>query len=279
MKEIRGYVIGKTQGIYTLLADGKRYNVKLRGSLKKNKDKLNCIIGDYVEFSDLIEKVEERKNFLLRPLIANIDYVAMVYSAKNPDFDFISFQKNLLWIDKQRVKRILILNKMDLEMDGLLEKIQKQFINLKIFPISLKDKTGLKELEEFLENKHIVLSGLSGVGKSSLINYLLREELANVGSISEKTKKGKNTTILTKYYNKNNMILFDTPGYSSIYFPNFENKRDIRNYFIEFENEHCKFRDCLHLDEPNCAIKEAVLRGAINEERYEFYKYVIRNFE
>ncbi|MDU4652324.1 ribosome small subunit-dependent GTPase A [Sneathia sanguinegens] len=279
MKEIRGYVIGKTQGIYTLLADGKRYNVKLRGSLKKNKDKLNCIIGDYVEFSDLIEKVEERKNFLLRPLIANIDYVAMVYSAKNPDFDFISFQKNLLWIDKQRVKRILILNKMDLEMDGLLEKIQKQFINLKIFPISLKDKTGLKELEEFLENKHIVLSGLSGVGKSSLINYLLREELANVGSISEKTKKGKNTTILTKYYNKNNMILFDTPGYSSIDFPNFENKRDIRNYFIEFENEHCKFRDCIHLDEPNCAIKEAVLRGAINEERYEFYKYVIRNFE
>lgn len=279
MKEIRGYVIGKTQGIYTLLADGKRYNVKLRGSLKKNKDKLNCIIGDYVEFSDFIEKVEERKNFLLRPLIANIDYVAMVYSAKNPDFDFISFQKNLLWIDKQRVKRILILNKMDLEMDGLLEKIQKQFINLKIFPISLKDKTGLKELEEFLENKHIVLSGLSGVGKSSLINYLLREELANVGSISEKTKKGKNTTILTKYYNKNNMILFDTPGYSSIDFPNFENKRDIRNYFIEFENEHCKFRDCIHLDEPNCAIKEAVLRGAINEERYEFYKYVIRNFE
>lgn len=279
MKEIRGYVIGKTQGIYTLLADGKRYNVKLRGSLKKNKDKLNCIIGDYVEFSDFIEKVEERKNFLLRPLIANIDYVAMVYSAKNPDFDFISFQKNLLWIDKQRVKRILILNKMDLEMDGLLEKIQKQFINLKIFPISLKDKTGLKELEEFLENKHIVLSGLSGVGKSSLINYLLREELANVGSISEKTKKGKNTTILTKYYNKNNMILFDTPGYSSIDFPNFENKKDIRNYFIEFENEHCKFRDCLHLDEPNCAIKEAVLRGAIDEERYEFYKYVIRNFE
>lgn len=279
MKEIRGYVIGKTQGVYTLLADGKRYNVKLRGSLKKNKDKLNCIIGDYVEFSDFIEKVEERKNFLLRPLIANIDYVAMVYSAKNPDFDFISFQKNLLWIDKQRVKRILILNKMDLEMDGLLEKIQKQFIDLKIFPISLKEKTGLKELEEFLENKHIVLSGLSGVGKSSLINYLLREELANVGSISEKTKKGKNTTILTKYYKKNNMILFDTPGYSSIDFPNFENKRDIRNYFIEFENEHCKFRDCLHLDEPNCAIKEAVLRGAINEERYEFYKYVIRNFE
>lgn len=279
MKEIRGYVIGKTQGVYTLLADGKRYNVKLRGSLKKNKDKLNCIIGDYVEFSDFIEKVEERKNFLLRPLIANIDYVAMVYSAKNPDFDFISFQKNLLWIDKQRVKRILILNKMDLEMDGLLEKIQKQFINLKIFPISLKDKTGLKELEEFLENKHIVLSGLSGVGKSSLINYLLREELANVGSISEKTKKGKNTTILTKYYNKNNMILFDTPGYSSIDFPNFENKKDIRNYFIEFENEHCKFRDCLHLDEPNCTIKEAILRGAINEERYEFYKYVIRNFE
>lgn len=279
MKEIRGYVIGKTQGIYTLLADGKRYNVKLRGSLKKNKDKLNCIIGDYVEFSDFIEKVEERKNFLLRPLIANIDYVAMVYSAKNPDFDFISFQKNLLWIDKQRVKRILILNKMDLEMDGLLEKIQKQFINLKIFPISLKEKTGLKELEEFLENKHIVLSGLSGVGKSSLINYLLREELANVGNISEKTKKGKNTTILTKYYKKNNMILFDTPGYSSIDFPNFENKKDIRNYFIEFENEHCKFRDCLHLDEPNCAIKEAVLSGAIDEERYEFYKYVIRNFE
>ena len=279
MKEIRGYVIGKTQGTHTLLADGKRYNVKLRGSLKKNKDKLNCIIGDYVEFSDFIEKVEERKNFLLRPLIANIDYVAMVYSAKNPDFDFISFQKNLLWIDKQRVKRILILNKMDLEMDGLLEKIQKQFINLKIFPISLKDKTGLKELEEFLENKHIVLSGLSGVGKSSLINYLLREELANVGSISEKTKKGKNTTILTKYYNENNMILFDTPGYSSIDFPNFENKKDIRNYFIEPENEHCKFRDCLHLDEPNCAIKEAVLSGAIDEERYEFYKYVIRNFE
>lgn len=129
MKEIKGYVVGKTQGFYEVKSNDKVYMLKLKGSLKKKNDKLNCIIGDNVEFNDdVIEKIYDRKNYLTRPLIANIDDVALVYAIKDPKFDLTSFQKNLLWIDSKGVNRVLILSKIDLVKKRGIGRVFKEFI-------------------------------------------------------------------------------------------------------------------------------------------------------
>lgn len=281
MKKIKGYVIGKIQGFYEVKKDDKIYNLKLKGSLKKNNNKFNCVIGDYVEFDDVINNIEERKNMLVRPLIANVDDVAMVYAVSEPKFDIISFQKNLLWIDKQRVNKILILNKCELldkkELDLFIQNLNNIFKDLKIFPISLKENIGLDSLREFFKGKHIVLSGQSGVGKSSLVNYLMGKNVVLVNSISKKTKKGRNTTIVTKYFENDNICIFDTPGYSSVEIPPFKDKSEIMQCFLEFLPylSTCKFRNCIHINEPECGIKKAVQMGEINKLRYELYSSIV----
>ncbi len=285
VKKIKGYVIGKTQGFYEIKSKDKIYNLKLKGNLKKTNNKLNCVIGDYVEFDETINFISKRKNILIRPLVANVDDVAMVYSCMDPKFDINLLQKNLLWIDMQHVNRILILNKVELltkdELEKFIDNLKKIFNDLLIFPISLKENIGLTELKKFLENKHIVLSGNTGVGKSSLVNFLVNEPLVKVGEISRKTKKGKNTTIITKYFENGDIKIFDTPGYSSIEFPKFKEKKEVMEWFLEFSPYlgECKFRDCIHINEPNCSVKNAVENGKINIIRYEFYKSILEKKE
>ena len=282
MKEIKGYVVGKTQGFYEVKSNDKVYMLKLKGALKKKNDKLNCIIGDNVEFNDdVIEKIYDRKNYLTRPLIANIDDVALVYAIKDPKFDLTSFQKNLLWIDSKGVNRVLILSKIDLvkkeELEEFLKNLSNIFKDLQIFPISLKENIGTNQLKEFLIGKNIVLSGLSGVGKSSLVNYLMDTKVMSVDTISKKTKKGKNTTIITKYFENKGICIFDTPGYSSIEVPPFKDKREPMHWFNEFSEYigKCRFRDCLHINEPCCSIKKAVEDGCISKTRYLMYTSII----
>ena len=286
VNNIEGRVIGKIKGFYEVECNNNIYSLKLKGSLKKKNDKFNCVVGDIVEFNEellVITKIKERKNVLLRPLISNIDYIALVCSIKNPDFDFITFQKNLLWIDMQNIQKIVIINKIDLldkqELNDFLSYFNDKLKNIKVFCISIKENKGIDELKKFLKDKNIVLSGISGVGKSSLINLLFEENLCVTGEISEKTKKGKNTTVNTKYFKNDNISLFDTPGYSSVVIPDFENDREISYCIKEFEEylSDCKFNDCLHLEEISCAVKKAVEMKKINNDRYNFYLSIIKS--
>ncbi|WP_156286388.1 ribosome small subunit-dependent GTPase A [Oceanivirga salmonicida] len=285
MNQINYRVIGKTQGFYEVIDNlGNIYTTKLKGTLKRENSKLNCVIGDKVEISIqdmLITNVLERKNLLLRPLVSNIDYVAIMTSIINPTFDINAFQKKLLWVDKQKIKTILIINKIDLvndiERKDFIENLKSKIKHIKIFEISVEKNIGITELKEFLKEKIIVLSGASGVGKSSLVNNILENETLEVGNISRKTKKGKNTTIITKYFEKNGIKIFDTPGYSSIALPEYDEIREIMTWIPDFENYlyQCKFKDCLHLIEPDCNIIKEVEKGNINKYRYEFYKKLI----
>ena len=264
------------------------YECKLRGTLKVKNNKMNCIIGDIVEFDEkekVIEKIEKRKNFLYRPLIANIDFIGILFAIKSPNFDFINFQKMLLNANSQNIPVILILSKIDLvseeELEEFLNKFRKIFRDtISVFPISTQTNTGLIKLKQYINEKSVVISGPSGAGKSTLINTLIGKEILTTNDISEKTKKGRHTTIESRFFMPaSHSYIIDTPGFSTLDFPKLEEKKELEKLFPEFLEfiPDCKFRDCIHVNEPNCEIKENVENGNISKERYDFYLYSLEN--
>ncbi|QXW66444.1 ribosome small subunit-dependent GTPase A [Streptobacillus moniliformis] len=155
-------------------------------------------------------------------------------------------------------------------MDDILKE---NFPYLKYFFISHNEYS---EFKEYIYNKNIIISGPSGVGKSTLINNILGQEILVTGDISQKTKKGKNTTVDTRFFPYNNGFIIDTPGFSSIEFPNFKDYLDIREYFPEINelSSECKFSNCIHIHEPNCNVKKK-----LNKLRYDFYKLICQNIQ
>lgn len=287
-----GKVIRKIKGVYFIYPftafknindfENSLIQAKLRGNLKIKNRKDNCIIGDIVEFDDelnVIETIKERKNFIDRPLISNIDYIALFFSAKEPDFDIIAFQKSLLKIHKNNLNPILVITKSDLlstnEKENLKVFLENNFPYLNLFFISTKNKD-IEEFKNFIKHKDVIISGPSGVGKSTLINNIIGSNTLKTNEVSQKTKKGRNTTVDTRFLPFLDGFIIDTPGFSSIEFPKLNDILEIKEYFPEI-NElsiECKFKNCSHITEPNCNVKEN-----INKTRYDFYNLIIKNMK
>lgn len=264
------------------------YECRLRGSLKVKNDKMNCIIGDIVEFDEnekVITKIEKRKNFLHRPLLSNIDFIGILFSVVSPNFDFTVFQKMLLNAESQNISSILIISKTDLISDEdlqiFLNKIKENFGNsIPVFPISAENNIGLEQLLSYIKGKSVTVSGPSGSGKSTLINTLIGEDILETNEISNKTSRGRHTTTESRFFRiDTDTYLIDTPGFSSLEFPKLKDKKELELLFPEFINyiPQCKFRDCLHMNEPDCSIKEHILTGDIPKMRYDFYLYSLNN--
>ena len=287
-----GKVIRKIKGVYFIYPftafknindfENSLIQAKLRGNLKIKNRKDNCIIGDIVEFDDelnVIETIKERKNFIDRPLISNIDYIALFFSAKEPDFDIIAFQKSLLKIHKNNLNPIFVITKSDLlntnEKENLKVFLENNFPYLNLFFISTKNKD-IEEFKNFIKHKDVIISGPSGVGKSTLINNIIGSNTLKTNEVSQKTKKGRNTTVDTRFLPFLDGFIIDTPGFSSIEFPKLNDILEIKEYFPEI-NElsiECKFKNCSHITEPNCNVKEN-----INKTRYDFYNLIIKNMK
>ncbi|PHI03948.1 ribosome small subunit-dependent GTPase A [Fusobacterium polymorphum] len=278
---MQGVVINKIQGFYYVESNNEVFECKLRGILKKTNNKYNCVVGDRVEISEdnSIVEIFKRDNMLIRPIVANVDYLAIQFAAKHPNIDFERINLLLLTAFYYKVKPIVIVNKIDYlteeELNELKEKLSfLEKISVPMFLISCQENKGLEEVENFLKDKTTVIGGPSGVGKSSFINFLQSERILKTGEISERLQRGKHTT------RDSNMIkmkvggyIIDTPGFSSIEVPNIENREELISLFPEFSNtDSCRFLNCSHVHEPGCNVKKEVEEDKISKDRYNFYK-------
>lgn len=259
----------------------------IKGNLKFNMPKI--LVGDYVEinFSDpkypLVEKILPRINELYRPNIVNVDQVLIVSSLVQPTFSSFLLNKLLTIFNFYHLEMILVFTKTDLVSaeHEVWTKVQAyQDLGIKTILISNVTKQGLPQLKQIFANKLSLLTGTSGVGKSTTLNSLNKELKLWTQNISVALNRGKHTTTKSRLYFLLGGIIADTPGFSVFQLQGLTNV-DIATNFPSFNNiwQKCKFRTCLHQQEPECAIKLAVNNKVISAFFYEDYCKILVEFQ
>lgn len=245
---------------------------KLREVLKKQKQKV--FVGDFVELENgAIEKILPRKNFITRPTVANIDRVIVVSAVKEPELSFLQLNRYISLAKYHNIETVLCFNKNDLsDNDRTIEKVFSVYepLGFDILFTSAVEGYGLEEFKNILSGKTSVMCGASGVGKSSLINAVSGINM-KTKAVSEKTGRGTHTTRHCEIININeNSRIVDTPGFSNLKF-DFLLPNEVDTLFSEIHKYKplCKYPDCLHIHETDCAVKANL--GKIDETRYESY--------
>ncbi len=270
-------------GVYTL-DYGKTYRGIPRGKVLK---KTKIYAGDYVwgEVVDqntfAIEEVEERKNLLIRPRVANVDRVIIVQTIKMPEFNNFLLDNLLVVYEYFGIEPVIVFNKIDLLSEEEKQELEYwtkiyQDAGYDVLWVSAQTGEGIDKLVDYLEGFICILAGPSGVGKSSILSRLTGVEL-RTGEVSAKTERGRHTTTGVRLipFGKGSFI-GDTPGFSKVEATMFVEPREVRNYFREFLRYQCKYPDCTHTNEPGCEVKEAVKRGEISCERYKSYLKILK---
>lgn len=279
----KGKIIKALSGFYYVKAeDGKVYQCRGRGVFRKRK--ISPLVGDYIEFQSdneyegYVLEVFARKNELIRPPISNIDQAILVFSAVEPMFSPQLLDRFLVVIEAAKIEPIICVTKIDLMSQAEAEQVNK-FIELykeigyTIIQLSSETNEGIQHVTPLLEEKITVFAGQSGVGKSSLLNAIRPDLQLKTAEISTHLGRGKHTTRHVELIEVAGGLVADTPGFSSLEFTDIE-AVDLTSYFIEFAQASvgCKFRGCLHLNEPGCAVKEKLANGEIAKSRYTNYE-------
>lgn len=279
---MQGLIVENISNIYKVKTENNTiFEATARGKLKK--DEITPVVGDYVEIQitdeeknkAVIEKIQDRKVYIKRPKIANVTQIILVVSSKNPKPDLYMLDKQLVFAEFLDILPIIVLNKVDLDDKYSFKEIKKVYekIGYKVIITNAKQKEGIKELMQELKNNINAFSGNSGVGKSTLINAIFDTNMTQEGEISNRNKRGKNTTTSIKLYEiDENTYIADTPGFSTFDISEIESN-DLDKYFKEFRDniQSCEFIGCTHIKENNCGIKTAIEEGKIDIGRYERY--------
>lgn len=279
---MRGKIVKGIAGFYYVhTPENQVYECKAKGIFRK--EKLKPLVGDNVEIQILdeekktgnIEEVLERKNQLVRPAVSNVDQALVIFAAAKPEPNLNLLDRFLISMEKQQIETVVCFNKMDEASEEVIEKLRGIYSSCgyQILFTSARLEQGIEGISKLLLNKTTVLAGPSGVGKSSLINLIQPEANMETGCISEKIQRGKHTTRHSELFCiDGNSYIMDTPGFSSLYIDNME-KEELKGYFSEFREyeEQCRFIGCVHVNEPDCAVKQALEQKKISPVRYENY--------
>ena len=273
---MQGQLKKALSGFYYIQHEGNLYQTRARGNFRKRKVK--PLVGDFVEFESTsltdgyLLEIFPRKNELVRPPVANVDQVIVVASLVEPDFSYHLLDRFLVSLEQKQIEPVIYLSKVDLLGDTTsLEEI-KQTYHLAGYRVLIGDEDGLNQVKALLKNRLTVLAGQSGAGKSTLLNKLVPGLALETGEISEALNRGKHTTRHVELIDVAQGLVADTPGFSSIDFFDLE-VTDLPKMFPEFVvlQDTCRFRECSHTHEPDCAVKEALAEGKIAQIRYDNY--------
>ncbi|MBL4934946.1 ribosome small subunit-dependent GTPase A [Clostridium sp. YIM B02515] len=274
---MQGTIIKGIAGFYYVKIDNDIIECKARGRFRL--DELTPMVGDRVEISvknnkGVIEKIYERSSELIRPAVSNVTQAFIIFTFKNPDLNSDLLNKFLMICEYHNLKIVVCFNKIDLvDIDEYMKIVNMlRKAEYEIMLINAKSGEGIEELKRHLSNNITVFCGPSGVGKSTILNQLIGNDLMKTGDISAKLGRGKHTTRHSELVDFNDGFIVDTPGFTSLdtlFIP----RDEIQFYFPEFREliGQCRFTGCIHYKEPNCAIKEAVDENEIDKERYDFY--------
>lgn len=275
---MRGRIIKAVSGFYYVETDNGVFECKARGKFRNDKTLL--FVGDKVSISvggesGTVESVEERKNMLTRPPIANIDKLFIVSASVTPSPNPLLIDRIISICEYKNIEPVLVFNKTDLADVDEFKRLY-QNAGFKAITCSAKTKEGIDEIKKELIGCVSAFTGNSGAGKSSILNSIFSSLNLSTAEISEKLGRGRHTTRHTELFpHKFGGYVADTPGFSLI-----DNEKDdlefrdlLPTLFRDFDKhrESCKFHDCKHIAEKGCSIIEAVARGEIEKSRYESY--------
>lgn len=296
MQKKKGVIYQSISGFYYVWSENQSFATKPKGLFRHTNEK--PLVGDEVVIevdekdsqseSRLIE-ILPRENELVRPSISNVDYSMIVTSLVEPDFSYNLLDYFLVSIESNHIEPIILLSKYDLLVEAVgqeaadrkVEEINRVYAPAGYTVVTLNNnESDIDKIKQLIDTGLYVIMGQSGVGKSTLLNLLLPEANIETGIISEALNRGKHTTREVTLYPFNDGFLADTPGFSAIDFPDIE-KADLRFYFPEIERagELCRFRSCLHLNEPGCNVKSEVETGDIVQSRYNNYEQIMERIE
>jgi ribosome biogenesis GTPase len=230
-----------------------------------------------VEFNDTtIISINERINELERPNIANVDQAIIITSAVEPDISYVLLDKLLAHIIHKNIKPIIVVTKTDIALDSELKSIKNELSYygqfLDVYYTSSKQPDSYNTIREIFKDKITVLSGQSGAGKSSFLNTLNPNLNLNTNDISKALGRGKHTTRHTELFFVNEGWIADTPGFSKLSFDTFS-KEQLESTYFDFNEQkvHCHFKNCIHVNEPKCGVKQALGTSIPYDNRYKRY--------
>lgn len=279
---MHGKIIKGIAGFYYVHTESAGvFECKAKGIFRNQK--IKPLVGDNVELEVLDESekiatiidVLPRKNELIRPAVANVDQAVLLFAATAPEPNFNLLDRFLIMMMQQELPVVLCFNKADLISNEERQELEDGYrgTGYEIRFLSAKEQIGVTEFGHLLNGKTTVLAGPSGVGKSTLVNSLQTGITMETGEISEKIQRGKHTTRHSEliWVGEETYIL-DTPGFSSLTIESIEAEQ-LKNFFPEFlpYEEECRFRGCIHENEPGCRVKQALAEHKISKRRYEDY--------